>query len=597
MNSETKTCQNCKQDFTIEPDDFTFYEKIKVPPPTWCPECRLVRRLSFMNERTFYWRNCDLCKKKMLSIYDPSYTSPVFCQECWWSDKWDPTTHGEEVDFSRPFLGQFLKLTRKVPALSLNNISSTLENSDFVNLCSYLRNCYLMFHSDYDDNCAYSTYLEKSKDCLDIYIGHLCESSYFGNNLYQDYKVFFSSYCDECTNVWFSKNLKGCSDCFGCINLRNKKYCIFNQQYSKEEYRSKFGEFRTGSHEFVERMKGQMRNFYTSYPQKFMEGLQNVNCSGDSIFNSRNVRDSYEVSGGEYCRHCQLLFVEEDDNAYEAYDFTLWGSHATRMYECMGCGNKQSDIKFCYGCWSNSARMQYSWYILTNCEDIFGCVGLKNKQFCILNKQYTRSEYFALFPKVVKHMKEMLYSDAHGKKYSYGEFFPVAFSTSAYNDSMAQKHFPKDMSEALASGFAWTERDLKIHSSTVVAANLADDIRDTDDSILDATIECEHQGTCKEQCTAGFRLTKSELDFYRTMNLPLPRKCHNCRHYEILSRKNPIRFYERKCMCEGTKSSEYKNQSVHFHDEDRCPNTFETSYAPDRPEIVYCEQCYNAEVV
>ena len=35
MNQETKTCQNCKAQFIIEPDDFTFYEKINVPPPTW----------------------------------------------------------------------------------------------------------------------------------------------------------------------------------------------------------------------------------------------------------------------------------------------------------------------------------------------------------------------------------------------------------------------------------------------------------------------------------------------------------------------------------------------------------------------------------
>lgn len=36
---ETKTCQNCKTRFTIEPEDFVFYEKIGVPAPTFCPEC------------------------------------------------------------------------------------------------------------------------------------------------------------------------------------------------------------------------------------------------------------------------------------------------------------------------------------------------------------------------------------------------------------------------------------------------------------------------------------------------------------------------------------------------------------------------------
>ena len=45
-------------------------------------------------------------------------------------------------------------------------------------------------------------------------------------------------------------------------------------------------------------------------------------------------------------------------------------------------------------------------------------------------------------------------------------------------------------------------------------------------------------------------------------------------------------------MCNGKR---YQNTAKHQHD-GQCPNEFETSYAPERPEIVYCEACYNAEV-
>ena len=31
MNIEKRNCQNCKNDFVIDSDDFGFYEKIKVP--------------------------------------------------------------------------------------------------------------------------------------------------------------------------------------------------------------------------------------------------------------------------------------------------------------------------------------------------------------------------------------------------------------------------------------------------------------------------------------------------------------------------------------------------------------------------------------
>ena len=70
MEAQTKSCQNCKKDFTIETEDFNFYEKMKVPPPTWCPECRMIRRFSFQNTWNLNWRNCDKCRNRMLSVYE-----------------------------------------------------------------------------------------------------------------------------------------------------------------------------------------------------------------------------------------------------------------------------------------------------------------------------------------------------------------------------------------------------------------------------------------------------------------------------------------------------------------------------------------------
>ena len=82
MKSETRQCQNCKKDFVIEPEDFNFYEKIKVPPPTFCPECRMQRRMAWRNERALYKRDCGLCKKSMMSMYPEDTVFPVYCKEC-----------------------------------------------------------------------------------------------------------------------------------------------------------------------------------------------------------------------------------------------------------------------------------------------------------------------------------------------------------------------------------------------------------------------------------------------------------------------------------------------------------------------------------
>src|SRR3989344_6089896 len=78
MNQEIKTCQNCKQNFTIDPEDFAFYDKIKVPAPTWCPECRMVRRMNWRNERVLYHRKSQATGKDIISMFAPDKPINVY---------------------------------------------------------------------------------------------------------------------------------------------------------------------------------------------------------------------------------------------------------------------------------------------------------------------------------------------------------------------------------------------------------------------------------------------------------------------------------------------------------------------------------------
>src|SRR3989338_3803113 len=118
---ETKQCQTCKKGFTIEPANFSFYDKMGVPAPTFCFPCRFQRRLLWRNERTYYRRKCDLCKKEIISVYTENASFPVYCVKCWWSDKWDPTSYGRDYDFSRSFFEQYKEFSDTVPALSMMN--------------------------------------------------------------------------------------------------------------------------------------------------------------------------------------------------------------------------------------------------------------------------------------------------------------------------------------------------------------------------------------------------------------------------------------------------------------------------------------------
>jgi len=116
--------------------------------------------------------------------------------------------------------------------------------------------------------------------------------------------------------------------------------------------------------------------------------------------------------------------------------------------------------------------------------------------------------------------------------------------------------------------------------------DIPDDINDVKEDILNKVIECQHKGKCNDNCQKAYKIVPEELAFYRRNNITLPRLCLNCRHQERLKQINPINLWHRQCMCE------LKN---HNH-QARCPIEFETSYSPQRKEIIYCEKCYQKEV-
>ncbi|KKP33302.1 MAG: hypothetical protein A2312_04815 [Candidatus Staskawiczbacteria bacterium RIFOXYB2_FULL_32_9] len=194
---------------------------------------------------------------------------------------------------------------------------------------------------------------------------------------------------------------------------------------------------------------------------------------------------------------------------------------------------------------------------------------MHNKAYCILNKLYSKEEYEALVPKIIEQMK---------KAGEYGEFFPPELSPFAYNETLAQDYFPKTKEQVLAMGMRWRDSAEKKYNITMKNNQIPNDIRATSDSILDEIIECAHGGNCSDHCATAFRIIPQELQFLRKMDIPLPRLCPLCRQGERVRLRNPMHLWHRKCMKLG------------------CNNEFETSYAPDRPEIVYCEQCYNNEV-
>lgn len=583
---ETRNCQNCKKDFNIEPDDFSFYQKIKVPPPTFCMGCRAERRFAFRNERKLFKANSAFSGKNIFSLYPPSAGRKVVTDQEWFGDSWDAMEYARDFDFSRDFFTQFFELEKEVPAYALN--IERMVDSPYAANAATLKNCYLVFNSNSSEDCLYGNDYFLSKNCIDNSHVNSSEKCYECFWLYKCYECYFTIMSVESHNLWFCRDCLGCNDCFGCTNLRKSSYCIFNKQYTKEEYFRILSEMKLDTKTGIEEASVVARAFWGTQINKYHQGLQNLNSYGSYVSNSKNVTESYMVKGGEDVKYSQYASVAK---IKDSYDYSIWGQDVELCYETSVCGENIYNVKFSWDCWPNNNNVEYSTH-LKSCSDCFGCVGLRSKQYCIFNKQYTKEEYEVLVGKIKKHMDEMPYVDKKGNIYKYGEFFPIEFASFGYNNSLAIQHFSITKEEIIENNYGWIEEEPGKYAITKMSSEIPESISEVDESITKEILECA-------QCRRPFRIVPNEFIFLKNGNLPIPSKCSECRHEHRISDRFKIFLYDGHCMCGGStdETGQFKNTAKHTHGDTPCGETFRTGFNPKYGDIVYCESCYQKEVV
>ena len=302
MNQE---CKKCKQKFILDKDDLGFYEKMKVPSPKVCPDCRFKMRAMFRNERTLYNQTCKLCGRSIITMYNPNSPHVVYCNDCWVSDKWDPYSYGMNYDSSRPFFEQLKELAIKVPkSATYSSIYTGVNiNSEYANFAGGNKDGYLIFNSGpNNENCAYSRGIINSRDTFDVYYGDYLENSYECVNVHKSAGIVYGQNISDCIDSRFVLNCSGCQNCFGCVNLRHKSYYFFNEPLKRDEWLRRVSEI-SGSFSRTEEMKNKFLEFSLKFPNRNNNNLKVENCLGDYIFESKNCYKCFEVSFCEYMRH------------------------------------------------------------------------------------------------------------------------------------------------------------------------------------------------------------------------------------------------------------------------------------------------------
>lgn len=567
MPDVKRTCRLSGEEFLITEGDQKFYKRINVPLPTLSPNMRRLRRLSFRNERNLYQRKCSLTGENILSNFSPDKPYKVHNHESWWEDKRDALEFGKPYDFGRPFFEQFDELLHDAPFIQF--VVVNCENSDYTNYSWFNKNCYLLFDAGWCENVYYSDTMYHSNFCFDCF--HCkkgCELCYECMDCNQCYHCVTCIYCHNSTDLNFCYDCNGCENCFMCWNLRNKKYHYKNKQYSKEEYEKILKENDLGNRLAFEKTKREFLDLKAKEAiHHYSNNINAENCTGAFLINCKNC---------DYCFDCshvedgKFLYDGADPGGKNYYDDDRSGVGCELSYETIG-NPEPYNSKFIVSC----GYPKFTEYCIFchNPINCFGCFGLKKGQYCILNKQYKKEEYEELLPRIIEHMKS---GNSYGQRADgksgrigpgaeceYGEFFPMRLSPFAYNETLAYDYYPLSKEQVLKLGLKWKDAEEKKYVAS--SLDVPDNIRDVNENILKAVLSCEVSGK-------NYKVLKQELDFYKKMNLPIPRKCPDERYKERLALRPPYKLWDRTCSKTG--------------------KPIKSCYDPDGPEKVYSEEAY-----
>ncbi len=557
----TKECKTCHKDFEIRTDDKIFYEQMKVPEPEHCPDCRMARRLVFRNERTFYKKPCDLCKKDMITLYSPDSPYTVYCHDCWWSDNWDPKSFAMDYDFDKTFSEQYKELQQKVPRLSLMAFNNV--RSDYTNGSAENKDCYLIFAADYNEDCMYGRLLQRDKQCVDCAFLHESELCYECIDSRNCFKCMFSEQCQTSTDLLFCYNMRDCQNCILCTNGRHMTNSILNVKYSKEEFEEKKRQI-LSSYASIEEAKKQFAEIKSKAIKKFSSQTKCHNVTGDYLHNCHDgvlLFDTYDAKNCSYMTDTESPIDSMDCNNY--YYKPSFG------YNIMGAleGSRLKNSAFVFYC--NEVEYCESCHHLSNA---LGCIAVRKGNYMILNKEYTKEDYLKLRSQIDEQMK---------KEENFGQFFSPDIAPFCYNEALSQEYFPLTKEEALARGFRWQDKNTGTYDKeTIKKGEIPDTIDGVTDAILKEILVCE-------TCNKNFRLTQAEFEFYQRMHLPIPRQDFECRHQARIAKRNSRKLWHRSCMCDSAGSHNHVG---------KCSNEFETGYSPENTDIIYCEDCYQKEV-
>lgn len=537
---ERKICAVSGKEFAVFQSDLDFYSKISpsfdgqkfsIPTPQLCPEERQRRRLAWRNERKLYRRICDFSWNDIVSVYSPDKPYTVYQQKIWRSDVWSPLDYGTVFDDSHTFFTQYDALLKTVPTLAMMNDDGlgTSENCSYCQDFAFGKDCYMTTATRLSQDCLYCDCCLEVKDCIDcIMVNNHSQNVYQWSHCSNIQHCSYISNSVDSHDCHFCEAVNGCSFCFGCVGLQNTKYYIFNQEYSPTTYKQKIQEIYALGHNRIQEM---FATHLATYPKEAMIQRKSENSYGNNIFSSTNITIWFDIIDVENAKYVTRL----NSHAKDCYDIHQSGSPVLtyewitpdKAYHCAFVSRCREHCKYLYYCDN-----------CHSCVDCFACVWLRNKQYCIFNKQYSKQDYEREVHRIITKMQETK---------ERGEFPPIQISPFGYNETAANEYFPlteQEVKEQWYSRYAKTTDPSVPANTTVIDRRIPSYGQMNDSDIIHSIFLCELSWK-------PYRILEQELQFYRKNEIPIPRKHPDSRHSERIQKLPSRDLYLRTCSKTG----------------------------------------------
>jgi hypothetical protein len=550
-NQLSKICVDCKNEFTIDPGDLLLYEKVGLKIPEQCFFCRLKQYSAFWPFGKFRKGVSDLSDENLITLLPNNPRYPIYKSHEWWGDAWDPMSFGQEYDPKRPFFNQLKELQEKIPRPHQTGKDNL--NCDWCDDVWHSKNCYLTRSVFKCEDLSYGYRVIECKDSFDVANSFNLQNCYDCFACHNSFGLSFSENSKDCIDSHFLFDCRNCQNCFMCWNLRNKKYCIRNKQYTKEDYEKEQKNLKLDSYQNTETLKAEFENILKRdavHRENF--NLKTTNSVGNYLTNCDKCVNVFSYEDSQNCRN-QLRGLGNKD--------CIDGMGIFGAVENSGnnsCVLDSYNVK--HSSWSQGRYSEY----LDICDDVeycFGCIGLRKKKYCILNKQYEKEEYEKLKSQIISDME---------KRGEYGKFLPYSMGICGYNLSTAIVYFPEVKKDFIFErGGYWSEEDLSSQDG-ISSLQLPDSILDTESDISLQALICP-------ETKYRFNISSTEYEFHKRKSFALPRIHFDLRILKKARKTAVLKVYPYECFY--------------------CKKDIMAYYPPEWGyQKIACEECYKQNI-